>query len=126
MERPWRTSRWRRGCTQRLWSAGQAPRWNPVPCYNPPADAGGICQGGLMSSQGSGRVGVVSGEVEREAQLGAEACLSEGTPESLERRFVALAREWKTAAGPSSRVAETVRSPAYLQIIGMGPAALPL
>jgi len=44
----------------------------------------------------------------------------------LEARFHSLVRQWKDATGPSSRVNDMVLHPAYLQIVGMGPAALPL
>jgi hypothetical protein len=44
----------------------------------------------------------------------------------LEARFEGLVREWKEATGPNSDVSRMVLHPAYLQIIGMGPVALPL
>ena len=44
----------------------------------------------------------------------------------LARRFQALAAEWKRDVAWSSSVADIAMHPAYQQIIGMGPAAVPL
>lgn len=45
---------------------------------------------------------------------------------SLRERFNALADEWIAATRLSSSVIETCMHPAYQQIIGLGPAVLPL
>ena len=45
---------------------------------------------------------------------------------SLRKRFNALADEWIAATRLSSSVVETCMHPAYQQIIGLGPAVLPL
>ncbi len=55
--------------------------------------------------------------------------MSEKAPEttvSVEERFNALAAQWKADRGPTSFVAEMAMHPAYQQIIGLGPAAVPL
>lgn len=46
--------------------------------------------------------------------------------EALERRFRSLASAWREAVGPSSSVSHMAMHPAYQQIIGMGPEAVPL
>ena len=48
------------------------------------------------------------------------------TPEALARRFAGLAARWKAERGPSSSIDDLVLHPAYQQIIGLGPAAVPL
>lgn len=45
---------------------------------------------------------------------------------SLEHRFRTLTREWKQATRHLSSVADRSMHSAYQQIIGLGPAALPL
>ncbi len=47
-------------------------------------------------------------------------------PDVLARRFHELADQWKAQRGPTSAVEEMAMHPAYQQIIGMGPAAVPL
>jgi len=37
-----------------------------------------------------------------------------------------LARRWRESASPSSSVRDLILHPAYLQIIGMGAAAIPM
>ena len=43
-----------------------------------------------------------------------------------EQRFAELVATWKRERGPHSSSARLAEHPAYQQIIGMGPAALPL
>lgn len=45
-------------------------------------------------------------------------------PVSAER-FRDLARQWKAERGPTSSLTNMVMHPAYQQIIGMGPTAIP-
>jgi hypothetical protein len=40
-------------------------------------------------------------------------------------RFHRLAAQWKAQRGPTSSITELVMHPAYQQIIGLGPAAVP-
>jgi hypothetical protein len=44
----------------------------------------------------------------------------------LEKRFAALAAEWKAERGHSSSTSKLCAHPAYQQIIGMGAMAVPL
>ncbi|MFY9223085.1 MAG: hypothetical protein WAQ98_10465 [Blastocatellia bacterium] len=44
----------------------------------------------------------------------------------VEQRFRQLVEAWQVDCPPSSRVADIVTHPAYQQIIGLGPAAIPL
>ncbi len=44
----------------------------------------------------------------------------------LEVRFKRLVETWKEECPPSSRIEKLVMQPSYQQIIGMGPAAIPL
>jgi hypothetical protein len=44
----------------------------------------------------------------------------------LDERFRHLVTRWKAERGPTSFVAEMVTHPAYQQIIGLGPAVVPL
>jgi len=44
----------------------------------------------------------------------------------LTERFEALAEAWKSTKGPSSTIADRALHPAYQQIIGLGPGAVPL
>ena len=54
-------------------------------------------------------------------------CLpEEGHHSGLEERFRELVRQWKDATEFMSSSTEMVLHPAYQQIIGMGPSALPL
>lgn len=57
---------------------------------------------------------------------GAPGAGSPHTDSLLKERFAELARQWKQAAGPSSSVRALILHPAYLQIIGLGPPAVPL
>jgi hypothetical protein len=45
---------------------------------------------------------------------------------TLETKFRRLVNAWKAGRGFSSSAAKMAMHPAYLQIIGMGPAAIPL
>ncbi len=55
------------------------------------------------------------------------AVLENGPAEArLDERFQELVRQWKRATEFTSSSTEMVLHPAYQQIIGMGPAALPL
>jgi hypothetical protein len=47
-------------------------------------------------------------------------------PAAVERKFSALAEEWRNATMLSSSSTDRLSHPAYLKIIGMGPAAIPL
>jgi len=47
-------------------------------------------------------------------------------PIDLETRFRALADQWRWETGAVSSVSEMANHPAYQEIIGMGPAAIPL
>ncbi len=49
-----------------------------------------------------------------------------GSLAALQKRFDLLAAEWKQQRGHSSKIATLVSVPAYQQIIGMGPRAVPL
>jgi hypothetical protein len=53
-----------------------------------------------------------------------EAAAGVGAAE--ERRFFDLVATWKRERGPHSSSARLAEHPAYQQIIGMGPAAIPL
>jgi hypothetical protein len=44
----------------------------------------------------------------------------------LEQRFRTLAAEWDEETGHLSSITQMARHPAYQQIIGMGPAVVPL
>jgi hypothetical protein len=44
----------------------------------------------------------------------------------LEEEFVRLTKAWRNGRGPSSSISKFVLHPAYQQIIGLGPAAVPL
>src|SRR5262249_25632314 len=44
----------------------------------------------------------------------------------IEQRFRQLVEAWQSDCPPSSRIADMVMHPAYQQIIGLGPAAIPL
>ena len=44
----------------------------------------------------------------------------------LERKFGLLAEAWREGRGVTSSMTKIVMHPAYLQIIGMGPVALPM
>lgn len=46
--------------------------------------------------------------------------------ETLEARFQRLYREWERTSPPTSRIEQLAMHPAYQQIIGLGPDALPL
>ncbi len=46
--------------------------------------------------------------------------------QSCQMRFSTLAEAWRRQRGPSSSFSKLVLQPAYQQIIGMGPAAVPL
>ena len=48
------------------------------------------------------------------------------TPTDLAIRFRALADQWRWETGAVSSVSEMENHPAYQEIIGMGPAAIPL
>ena len=48
------------------------------------------------------------------------------TPTDLAIRFRALADQWRRETGPLSSSSRIAAHPAYQEIIGMGPAALPL
>src|SRR5258706_12757967 len=52
--------------------------------------------------------------------------LKEAEQEEMVARFVALASRWRTETGMLSSSSARALHPAYQQIIGMGPAALPL
>lgn len=45
---------------------------------------------------------------------------------SVEERFHALSRQWEEETGHLSSISQIVMHPAYQQIIGMGPAVVPL
>ncbi|GEM_PF-1384769 len=45
---------------------------------------------------------------------------------SVEKRFKTLVKQWRAETGMLSSIAEKTMHPAYLQIISMGPMALPL
>ncbi len=45
---------------------------------------------------------------------------------AIEERFQALAAQWKVECGVMSSVTQKAMHPAYQQIIGLGPAAVPL
>jgi hypothetical protein len=44
----------------------------------------------------------------------------------LQERFEELSAEWKASSGPASSMEKLAMHPAYQQIIGLGPDALPL
>ena len=44
----------------------------------------------------------------------------------IAERFGRLAVQWKRQRGPTSSISEMSLQPAYQQIIGLGPAAIPL
>ncbi len=44
----------------------------------------------------------------------------------LQDRFDALVLQWHTNTGPTSNMSKILKDPAYLEIIAMGEAALPL
>ena len=72
-----------------------------------------------------------AGMIQRTDGLDAAAvrsgCLpEEGYQSGLEQRFRELVRQWKGATEFMSSSTEMVLHPAYQQIIGMGPSALPL
>lgn len=46
--------------------------------------------------------------------------------ERLEERFRRLVKKWRAEVGPCSSVTAMATHPAYQEIIGMGPAAVPL
>jgi len=48
------------------------------------------------------------------------------TDDEVEKRFLALALLWKHGQGPSSSLPQMIAHPAYLQIISLGKAVLPL
>ena len=48
------------------------------------------------------------------------------TPIDMETRFRALADQWRWETGPLSSSSKIAAHPAYQEIIGMGPAAIPL
>ena len=48
------------------------------------------------------------------------------TPTALATRFRALADQWRLETGPISSSTAIAAHPAYQEIIGMGPAAIPL
>ena len=50
----------------------------------------------------------------------------ENVPEAVRIRFQRLADEWKSTGRFSSSVTAIAMQPAYQQIIGLGPAAVPL
>jgi hypothetical protein len=56
----------------------------------------------------------------------ASAPIPATTSATLETKFRALAARWKAERGPTSSLTELAMHPAYQQIIGMGPAAIPL
>jgi hypothetical protein len=64
---------------------------------------------------------------QKEADLTGESngAAGSGFPE-LEKRFAALAAEWKAERGHSSSISKLCTHPAYQQIIGMGQKAIPL
>jgi len=63
-------------------------------------------------------------------ERGAPTSLTESESTSwsavLAQRFYSLAEAWRRECAHLSSVRETVLHPAYQQIVGMGPAALPL
>jgi hypothetical protein len=50
----------------------------------------------------------------------------EAFPSDVEHRFLKLAAKWKEERGPHSSSAKLCGHPAYLQIVEMGPAVVPL
>jgi len=56
----------------------------------------------------------------------AQAKSAHWSPNPEEVKFKGLADEWKRETAHSSSLAKKVMHPAYLRIIGMGPAAIPL
>jgi hypothetical protein len=46
--------------------------------------------------------------------------------QEMQQRFLDLAARWKRERGPYSSSARLAEHPAYREIIGMGPAAIPL
>jgi len=48
------------------------------------------------------------------------------TKDEIEKQFLALALLWKHGQGPGSSLSQMIAHPAYLQIISLGKAALPL
>lgn len=48
------------------------------------------------------------------------------TADEVEKQFLALALLWKHGQGPGSSLPQMISHPAYLQIISLGQAALPL
>jgi hypothetical protein len=58
---------------------------------------------------------------------GRRAAVPAASPDpALERKFRSLVAEWKADRRPSSTARDIALHPAYLRIIGIGPAALPL
>lgn len=47
-------------------------------------------------------------------------------PTELRGKFTALAEQWNAEKGPHSLVCDLVNHPAYREIIGFGPAVIPL
>jgi hypothetical protein len=52
--------------------------------------------------------------------------LTAPTITSIEEKFHRLAAVWKSERGPTSSITAIATHPAYQQIIGMGPAVVPL
>ncbi len=48
------------------------------------------------------------------------------TDAKITERFERLATQWKRQRGPTSSISEMALQPAYQQIIGLGPVAIPL
>ena len=55
-----------------------------------------------------------------------EVAVAEPKEVDIAKEFSALASEWKEATWPISSLKKRIAHPAYLQIIGMGPVAIPL
>lgn len=56
----------------------------------------------------------------------AEAYAPTADDQDIDRRFAALAEQWRRETGPYSSISRKVRHPAYQKIIAMGEPAIPL